>query len=347
MEKRYQVFVSSTFADLKDERQAVTQALLSLDHFPAGMELFPASDDDSWTLIQGVIDDSDYYLLVIAGRYGSVDEAGVSYTEKEFEYALSVGKPVLAFLHEDPGAIAVAKTDQSDAAAKNLKEFCDRVKKRCHVKLWKNADDLKAKVIQSIAAETKRNPQEGWVRAGLAGDPRRLNELLEEVEQLKTELATMSTTAPQGSSQYSQGNDSVEVLVKYEKTYVSKSESKSISITWNQIVYELGPLMLEESSEGFLRDRLNDELRYYDKQLREGPFFRLEISNDSFETIKVQLMALGIMQKSNKKHAVTDHATYWSLTPYGEQYLVGLRAIKRPGVKSNSDEKGQSASEHE
>jgi len=72
MDKRYQVFVSSTFADLKEERQAVMQALLSLDHFPAGMELFPASDEDQWALIKGVIDDSDYYVLVVGGRYGSM-----------------------------------------------------------------------------------------------------------------------------------------------------------------------------------------------------------------------------------------------------------------------------------
>jgi Domain of unknown function (DUF4062) len=76
MERRYQVFVSSTFVDLQIERQATMQALLSLDHFPAGMELFPASDDDQWALIKGVIDDSDYYVLVIGGRYGSTTDKG-------------------------------------------------------------------------------------------------------------------------------------------------------------------------------------------------------------------------------------------------------------------------------
>jgi hypothetical protein len=68
MEKRYQVFVSSTFTDLKDERGAVMQALLELDCIPAGMELFPASTDDQWTLIQRVIDDCDYYLVIVGGR---------------------------------------------------------------------------------------------------------------------------------------------------------------------------------------------------------------------------------------------------------------------------------------
>ena len=71
MEKRYQIFISSTFTDLKDERQAVLRAVLELDQMPAGMELFPAADASAWQLIKDVIDSSDYYILVMGGRYGS------------------------------------------------------------------------------------------------------------------------------------------------------------------------------------------------------------------------------------------------------------------------------------
>ncbi|MVT49847.1 DUF4062 domain-containing protein [Bradyrhizobium yuanmingense] len=127
MDKRYQVFVSSTFADLKEERQAVMQALLSLDHFPAGMELFPASDEDQWALIRGVIDDSDYYVLVVGGRYGSTTAEGISYTEMEFDYARSHKKPILAFVHQNPDQIPAGKTDLSDAAQAKLKAFRTKV----------------------------------------------------------------------------------------------------------------------------------------------------------------------------------------------------------------------------
>jgi hypothetical protein len=71
MNKRYQVFVSSIYADLKEERQRVIQALMEMDCIPAGMELFPAADEEQWLFIRKVIDDCDYYLLVIGGRYGS------------------------------------------------------------------------------------------------------------------------------------------------------------------------------------------------------------------------------------------------------------------------------------
>ncbi len=55
MDRRYQVFVSSTYEDLREERAAVIAALLQLDCIPAGMEHFPASDEDSFTWIKRVI----------------------------------------------------------------------------------------------------------------------------------------------------------------------------------------------------------------------------------------------------------------------------------------------------
>ena len=77
MNKKYQVFVSSTYQDLLEERQEVMQALLELECIPVGMELFPAADDDQWTLIKGLIKDCDYYVLIVGGRYGSISPAGI------------------------------------------------------------------------------------------------------------------------------------------------------------------------------------------------------------------------------------------------------------------------------
>lgn len=93
----YQIFVSSTFKDLKNEREAILTAILKLNQFPAGMELFPATNDTAWKHIEKVIKDSDYYVLVIGGKYGSTDETGISYTEKEYDFAVSENIPVLAY----------------------------------------------------------------------------------------------------------------------------------------------------------------------------------------------------------------------------------------------------------
>lgn len=135
MDKRYQVFVSSTFEDLQEERKEVMQALLELDCIPAGMELFPASNDDQWTLIKRVIDDCDYYLLIVGGKYGSTNEKGISYTQMEFEYALETGKPIISFLHKSPEKIPAGKSEQDPEKKEKLAEFQKIVKKKFMVNL--------------------------------------------------------------------------------------------------------------------------------------------------------------------------------------------------------------------
>jgi hypothetical protein len=112
MDKVYQVFISSTFSDLEDERRQVSNTLAKAGYLVAGMELFPASDQQQLDFIKRVIDRSDYYVVIIGARYGSLADDKLSFTEHEFEYARSRGIPVLAFLHKHPDRIEVRKTDQ-------------------------------------------------------------------------------------------------------------------------------------------------------------------------------------------------------------------------------------------
>jgi hypothetical protein len=76
MDKRYQVFVSSTYEDLIEERLEVMKALLELDCIPCGMEYFPAANEDAWTFIKKLIDVCDYYVVIVGGKYGSKEFGG-------------------------------------------------------------------------------------------------------------------------------------------------------------------------------------------------------------------------------------------------------------------------------
>jgi hypothetical protein len=100
-DRRYQIFVSSTFRDLLEERQAALQAILEMGHIPSGMEIFPAASETPWELIAKIIDDCDYYVVIVGGKYGSIEQDGVSYTEKEYDLAQERGKPTLGFLRRD------------------------------------------------------------------------------------------------------------------------------------------------------------------------------------------------------------------------------------------------------
>lgn len=109
MEKIFHVFVSSTYSDLIDERKKVSEAVAKAGFVAEGMEIFPASSQKQMDFIERVIDRCDYYILIVAGRYGSVSEDGLSYTEKEFRYAKSKGIPVLAFLRGEVDELPKSK----------------------------------------------------------------------------------------------------------------------------------------------------------------------------------------------------------------------------------------------
>ena len=86
--RKFSVFISSTYEDLKNERQALMEVALENNFIPVGMEQFHAAPTSQWNVITKMIDECDFYLLVIGGRYGSIDEeVGISYTEKEYNYA--------------------------------------------------------------------------------------------------------------------------------------------------------------------------------------------------------------------------------------------------------------------
>lgn len=142
MDTIYRVFVSSTFEDLKEERKAVTQALLEMECFPAGMELFQASDDSQWELIKKVIDSCDYYIIIVAGCYGTVHkDFNKSYTQMEFEYAVQAGIPILGFIHKNIDGLPANKIDD----IKRVKEFIEILKTR-PVRFWSDAKELSGMV---------------------------------------------------------------------------------------------------------------------------------------------------------------------------------------------------------
>lgn len=225
MEKKYQAFISSTYEDLKVERQAVIGALLENGFIPTGMEQFPASPMSQWDFITKMIDSSDYYILIVAGRYGSIDpQSGVSYTEKEYLYAIEKGLPVLAFLHSDVGSIQSSKCEGTDDGKKKLEAFRETIKNGGRlIKYFNGVDDLKGKVTTAVINVVKDCPRPGWIRADFAEDheeystQREIESLRHELEELREvqtwgEIGSLQT---QQTDNFSALSNDASVLLVY------------------------------------------------------------------------------------------------------------------------------------
>ena len=186
MEKKYQVFISSTYNDLLEERHEVMQALLELDCIPVGMELFQADDNDQWTLIQRLIKDCDYYIVIIGGKYGTQHHSGLSYTEMEYQYATENGIPTIGFIYRFPEKLSVAKSENDPDRLNKLNNFKGIVQKRM-INYWESPTDLGGKVSRSLIKLIKNNPRSGWVKADkLANDEavKRILSLSDEIDAL-------------------------------------------------------------------------------------------------------------------------------------------------------------------
>lgn len=340
--KKYQVFVSSTYEDLRPERQEIMHALLELDCIPSGMELFPAADEDQWTLIQGVIDDCDYYIVVIGGRYGSVGPDGISYTQMEYNYAVTQDKPVIAFLHKDPTSLPAKNTEQSERGRKKLIAFRELAQKKM-CKYWGTPQDLGSVVSRSLIMLQRRHPGVGWVRADQVTSADAAKEILslrKEIEALEEEIAESKTEAPSGAEALAHGEETFEILCTFETTGpegATYTWDWSIDATWNSIFSEISPLMIHEANTIELRARLSTLVgKLAVAQAKQGKDYKghrrprfAEVDQSDFETIIIQLSALGLITQSLKSRSVKDKSTYWTLTPYGTTQMNQLRAISR------------------
>ncbi|WP_413664870.1 DUF4062 domain-containing protein [Microbulbifer sp. CNSA002] len=192
MKKRLQVFVSSTYVDLIEERQAAVSSILKSGHIPAGMELFTAGDKSQLEIIKRWIDESDVYMLILGGRYGSVEaESGVSYTELEYNYALEAGKPLFAVVIHDAAleekvkanGTAVMETERPS----ELKLFKEKVLTNMS-SFFEDLKDIRLCVMESLPEIAASRDLSGWVSGNEVPDTKGL---VDEIAKLNADVAKL------------------------------------------------------------------------------------------------------------------------------------------------------------
>lgn len=165
MEKKYQVFISSTYSDLKEERKSIQETLLSLDCIPAGMENFVAEDKSQLEVIKKIIDLCDYYILIIGGRYGSIEpKTQKSYTELEYDYAVSKNIPILVFAVDEKKLLKKDRSETDDEKKEKLELFRNKALSNKLGGIWENKKKLIQLVSTSISKAINTVERPGWVR---------------------------------------------------------------------------------------------------------------------------------------------------------------------------------------
>jgi hypothetical protein len=343
---RYQVFVSSTYEDLRAERQQTTQAILEAGCFPSGMELFPASDDTQWELIKRVIEESDYYIVIVAGRYGSLGPEDNSYTEMEYDYAVERGIPVLGFVRENVGDIPFDSTEKTDKGRKKLEAFRQKVLSRTCRK-YSSAPELGMAVMKSLIAEARIRPRTRWIRADQArseDDVQRERKLSDELNAANELIAELEREIRDGAilgdeiseEMLAQGDDICELIITFQDPD-KKHVSEAIRLTWDEVFRVIGPTMygyILRKRSGYsdsptfpFQDNLEEHIRT--KIVDRVQNRKIKIEASQIDTCILQFKELGLLRFAENKQEDGSVFRGVTLTEKGERRLTLLSTRRR------------------
>lgn len=264
-DKIFQVFVSSTYEDLKEERIEVMNALIEKNCIPVGMEYFPACNLEQFEYIKRLIDEVDYYILLVAGKYGSIEkESKKSYTQLEYEYAKSKNIPIASFVINSINDLASSKVESTLKGKNRLNNFRQLVMSDRMCKKWANKIELAKHVQNSIEELILSSPREGWVR--LSSINKKLNVLKED----ELNLSKVVTLHPVYNP-FSIDNDNL-----------------VFQTTWGSIILTIAPVLKEPVSNNEIETRLRNSFK--------------GISSKDIETILEQLNCFDIVDTVYKNN---------------------------------------------
>ncbi len=326
MKKKYQIFVSSTYEDLKEERDLVIKSILEMGHIPVGMEMFSAGDAQQWELIKTQIDDCDYYIVISAFRYGSID-GDIGYTEKEYDYAVLKKLPVLGFVINEGVNWPAKKIDKAPLKIEKLELFKAKIKGRI-VSYWDDKNDLYGKVSIALMKQFNTNPRVGWVKSTEQMGP----EVLKEISRLSNENSELRKEI-----ELYEEKINIEKREKFERTLDTLRHNKrtlsfqykygrgfedKTEFTLLKIFNLLAPELMIENTTKYCIYMLATILKPdKDREINRN----FGTPTNVVRKILADLNVLEIIKPSPKKHSIKDENEYWTLTEEGKKLFKEVR----------------------
>ncbi len=330
--EKYTIFISSTYDDLRDERDQAIKAILEMGHIPVGMEMFSAGDEQQWELIKRSIDECDYYVAILAHRYGSLD-GSISYTEKEYDYATLKRVPTLSFVIDDSAKWPKNKIDTDPNSLSALNAFKVKVKSKI-VNFWQSKDDLNAKITVALSKAITAYPRSGWIKAENAIGPVALSELTrlsKENAELRKIIAESEKTS---TTEKTENEKKVINILKSNKADVSfyyegdKDWSNDSKFKYSDIFFLMAPELMVEKSilaiANYIGTMWNPDKSTPKRKLRAN----WSTPSNTIKNVFADFHALGIACPSPKKHSVHDKEEYWCITELGIAIYSRIRLSK-------------------
>jgi hypothetical protein len=342
MNRKLQVFISSTFEDLRDERQAAVEGVLLAKHIPAGMELFTAGDASQLEVIKQWIKESDVYLLILGARYGSIEPlSGFSYSEIEYDFAVASGLPHFALVLNDDAVArkhaSVLKSLVSADEVAKLASFRSKVLSKAS-KFVDDPRDIAIGVLQSLHEIESRPGLVGWLRSNeIRSDPaitEQMSAMVEANTRLRESLESQLRLAESQTATFSSEDLAplestislrLERYTRVSRDYPNRWRSdNTYPITWRDLFGMIAIKLLAPTNDVTLNEQVAAEIGH-----ASGDDPRLRVLERDWETVKAQFISLGYVTITYGMSVANIPILYWGLTDLGKQVGLLLRSVKR------------------
>lgn len=291
------------------------------------MEIFPAADEEQLAFIKKIIDDSDYYVLILGGRYGSVSAQGISYTECEYDYAIEQRKHVLAFVHPAPADLPLEKRDTEPGLEQKLAKFREKVRSGRLVKEWRSCADLPGLVAVAMQRAIRVYPSTGWVRSSGKEEKdllRQINEIRTENEQLKSEIAELKRNARPVQLPFKLADLDETTTIAYSYRHNGRKYTKTASPSWRYLFKCISPIILTQPNDAKAIDAIGR--RMFEVYSPDSSGYDPRLATESADLIRAHFDASGLVRVRLLNTTNGSQALFWSLTPKGHALMTELLA---------------------
>jgi hypothetical protein len=324
LDKRYQVFISTSGSEMQPERMILAQTLVGMGFFSWGLE---QRTPLSTAFARRQVDDCDYVVILLGSQYGEQSVSGVGYMHLEYIYAVTKQKPMIVFMHEDPLSRDISLQDSKPELREKFQEFRKLLQQEVdQVFTYRSMRDLEMAVRFNMPQMLERYPVQGWVR------PQNTQALHDEIDSLKAKLEQLETEA---------GKREVDPFLSLPKVAMHEDFSfeyrmhayqdgnfKELKIqkkmTWAQLLGILGATFIHPTPEEYFSKRMNEYLNDtgLNDARREMPrahaVARSQINIRALHSIKMQMRQNEWIIQSGRDER---QRMLWQLTPKGQKLL--------------------------
>jgi hypothetical protein len=316
MNVRYQVSLASTGGEMHALREMLVKTVTQMGHIPidltaAGiLDLHPG-------VIRRHLERTDYLALLIA-QADAVSEQELGRVQLVCNIAADFGVPMLALLNN------------GQTSANSSQPHVERFLQRLHMSPIAQVEECgtsEVSVVSSINRLFDRFQRPGWV----SGKSLPTSDVATELARLTRENAELRKQAPTDSEQekreiarleaITQTLEGNKILIPLWERASSKWE-KPVEMTLFDFFVRFAPELVVETSTSAAAEYIPIGVCELNPQ---GVQARWVVPQHDLNLWLTDLMALGLVRPSKRKHGAKDKNQYWRLSKAGRKYLAHVR----------------------